>query len=84
MTQELEIVAPGETPEQAAANAERRERLIVLIGKIPGTCQNLLRAFLDEGLGLAEIAERENIPLGTVYPRFSRCVAELRRRLWQA
>ena len=84
LTQELEITAPGETPEQAAANAERRERLIGLIGQIPGTCQNLLRAFLDEGLGLAEIADRHNIPLGTIYPRFSRCVAELRRRLGQA
>jgi DNA-directed RNA polymerase specialized sigma24 family protein len=57
------------------------ELLVGLIGQIPGTCQNLLRAFLDEGLGLAEIANRQNVPLGTIYPRFSRCVAELRRRL---
>jgi RNA polymerase sigma factor (sigma-70 family) len=84
LTHELEIAAPGETPEQAAATAERRERLIGLIGQIPGTCRNLLGAFLDEGLALAEIADRENIPLGTIYPRFSRCVAELRRRLRQA
>jgi RNA polymerase sigma factor (sigma-70 family) len=81
LTQELEIMAPGETPEQAASNAERREHLIGLIGQIPGICENLLRAFLDEGLSLAEIAHRQNIPLGTIYPRFSRCVAELRRRL---
>jgi RNA polymerase sigma factor (sigma-70 family) len=57
LTQELEILDPGETPEQAAVNAERRERLIELIGRVPGSCQNLLRAFLDEGLSLAEIAE---------------------------
>lgn len=81
LTQELQIKAPGETPEQAAARAQRRARLMELIGQIPGTCQNLLRAFLDEGLGLAEIAGRENVPLGTIYPRFSRCVAELRRRI---
>ena len=81
LTQELQIVAPGESPEQAAANAERRERLIELIGRSPGTCQKLLRAFLEEGLGLAEIADRQNVPLGTIYPRFSRCVAELRRRV---
>jgi len=81
LTQELQIVAPGESPEQAAANAEQRERLIELIGRSPGICQNLLRAFLEEGLGLAEIADRQNVPLGTIYPRFSRCVAELRRRV---
>jgi len=84
LTQELQLVAPTESPEQAAANAERREALVRLIGKVPGTCQNLLLAFLKQGLSLAEIADQENIPLGTIYPRFSRCVAELRRRALQA
>jgi RNA polymerase sigma factor (sigma-70 family) len=81
LTQELQLRAPGESPEQAAVNAEWRERLVELIGRSSGTCQNLLRAFLEEGLGLAEIADRQNVPLGTIYPRFSRCVAELRRRV---
>ncbi len=84
LTLELQIAAPGDTPEQAAAKAEARERLMELIGRAPGSCQNLLRAFVDEGLSLAEIAQRENVPLGTIYPRFSRCVAELRRKLGQA
>jgi RNA polymerase sigma-70 factor (ECF subfamily) len=83
LTVELQLAAPGESPEQAAANAERLEALVRLIGKVPGTCQNLLLAFLKEGLSLAEIANRENIPAGTIYPRFSRCVAELRRRALQ-
>jgi len=84
LTLELEIAAPGDTPEQAAARVEGRERLMGLIGRVPGSCQNLLRAFVDEGLSLAEIAEREDVPLGTIYPRFSRCVAELRRKLTQS
>jgi RNA polymerase sigma factor (sigma-70 family) len=81
LTVEFEIAAPGDTPEQAAVRAERRERLMELIGRVPGHCQNLLRAFVDEGLSLVEIAQRESVPLGTIYPRFSRCVQELRRRL---
>jgi RNA polymerase sigma factor (sigma-70 family) len=84
LTQELQLVAPIESPEQAAANAERREALVRLIGKIAGACQNLLLLFLEEGLSLAEIADRQKIPVGTIYPRFARCVAELRRRAAQA
>jgi len=84
LTQELQLIAPMESPEQALANAERHEALVRLIGKVPGTCQNLLLAFLRQGLSLAEIADQENIPLGTIYPRFARCVAELRRRALQA
>jgi len=84
LTVELEVAAPGDTPEQAAVRVERRERLMELIGRVPGSCQNLLRAFVDEGLSLAEIAQREDVPLGTIYPRFSRCVAELRRKLSHA
>jgi RNA polymerase sigma factor (sigma-70 family) len=80
LTHELELVSPTESPEQAVAKTERREALVRLIGKIPGACQDLLLAFLEEGLSLAEIADRQKIPMGTVYPRFSRCVAELRRR----
>lgn len=81
LTEELQLVAPGESPETAAANAERLAALIELVGELPGTCRNLLVAFLNEGLSLAEIACDQSISVGTIYPRFSRCVAELRRRI---
>jgi RNA polymerase sigma factor (sigma-70 family) len=84
LTQELQLVAPTESPELAVAKAERHEALVRLIGKIPGACQSLLLAFLEDDLSLAEIAARQRIPMGTIYPRFSRCVAELRRRAAQA
>jgi len=83
LTQELGLVAWGESPEQAATRAEQHQHLVEMIGRIPGVCQDTLLAFLQEGLTLVEIAKRQNAPLGTIYPRFSRCVAELRRQLVQ-
>lgn len=79
LTEELQLAASGDTPEQAAANAERLERLMRLVRALSGTCPDVLLPFLRDGLSLAEIARRQNVPLGTIYPRFSRCVAELRR-----
>lgn len=81
LARENELASGDESPEQAMARTERREKLFRLVARLTGTCQNLLRAFLVEGLTLAEIARSQNVPLGTVYPRFSRCVAELRRRM---
>jgi RNA polymerase sigma factor (sigma-70 family) len=83
LTREAELVSPDESPEQAMARTERRERLFRLVARLTGSCQNVLVAFLVEGLSLAEIARRQDVPLGTIYPRFSRCVAELRRRIQQ-
>ena len=80
LTEELRLPALGESPEEAAARTERWEALLRQVGTLPGTCHNLLLPFLTEGLSLAEIARQRNLPEGTVYPRFSRCVAELRRR----
>jgi RNA polymerase sigma factor (sigma-70 family) len=81
LTHELKLVAQGDSAEQAAAKVERHEHLVELIGRIPGICQATLLAFLEEGLSLVEISRRQNIALGTIYPRFSRCVRELRRQL---
>jgi RNA polymerase sigma factor (sigma-70 family) len=83
LTEELQLAASGETPEQAAANAERLERLLRLVSALSGTCHGVLLPFLRDGLSLADIARRQNVPLGTIYPRFSRCVGELRRRMSQ-
>ncbi len=79
ITKELELTAPGDSPEQAAAKSEHREALARLVAKLPERCRNLLEDFIGKGKSLAEIARERNIPLGTVYPRFSRCIAELRR-----
>jgi RNA polymerase sigma factor (sigma-70 family) len=81
LTDEAHLVSQVESPEQAVAGAERREALLRLVTRLSGTCPDLLRVFLCEGLSLAEIARRQNIPIGTIYPRFARCVAELRRRV---
>jgi RNA polymerase sigma factor (sigma-70 family) len=81
LTEKVDLVERSESPEQAMARTERREQLFRGFGKLGDPCQNLLRAFLLEELSLAEIARRQNVPLGTIYPRFSRCVAELRRQM---
>jgi RNA polymerase sigma factor (sigma-70 family) len=81
LTRATELTSRDQSPEEAIVQKEQQEILLRLIGKLTGTCQNLLREFLLEGRSLAEIARRQTVPLGTVYPRFSRCVAELRRRV---
>jgi RNA polymerase sigma factor (sigma-70 family) len=81
LTEQLQLTSPGLSPEQAVANAERTESVLRLLGRLPDTCQSLLTSFLKEGLSLAEIARQHKIPEGTIYPRFSRCVAELRKRV---
>src|SRR5215469_13377134 len=74
LTEELQLTARGDSPEQAAAKAERLNSLIRLTGTLPGTCGDLLLPFLIEERSLAEIARFQNVPLGTIYPRFARCV----------
>jgi len=79
LTRASGLASRMESPEETIVRAEQQETLFRLIGRLTGTCQNLLRAFLIEERSLAEIARGQNVPLGTVYPRFSRCVAELQR-----
>ena len=81
LSEELELVDTRDSPERAAERAERREGLLRLVGSLAVPCQNLLLRFLQAGQSLAEIAREDGLPEGTVYPRFSRCVAELKRRL---
>ena len=73
-------VSTGEaSPEQVVAYSEERELLMKAVAQLPSRCRLLLEDFVARGKSLAEIAREQGIPLGTIYPRFSRCVAELRR-----
>jgi RNA polymerase sigma factor (sigma-70 family) len=73
-----ELRSSDSSPEQVAAESEQREILARVVAKLPERCRSLIGEFLS-GKTLAEIAVEHNVPLGTVYPRFSRCLAELRR-----
>ncbi len=79
VTEELQIAAQGDSPEQMAVESERREALMRALADLPERCRNLLGDFLSKRMTLAQIARKRNMPLGTIYPRFSRCVNELRR-----
>lgn len=79
VTEELQIAAQDISPEQMAVESERREALKRLLAELPERCRNLLEDFLGKQMTLVQIARERSIPLGTIYPRFSRCVNELRR-----
>jgi RNA polymerase sigma factor (sigma-70 family) len=74
-----ELRSSASSPEQVVAESEQREILAQVVAKLPEPCRSLIEEFLSSGKTLAEIAAERNVPLGTVYPRFSRCLAELRR-----
>jgi RNA polymerase sigma-70 factor (ECF subfamily) len=81
LTQGADLAAHSRSPEELASETERREAVLHLVDALPERCRRLLGQFLGRGLSLAEIARRESIPAGTIYPRFSRCVSELRARV---
>lgn len=70
--------APPPAPAREAA--AERERLAELLVRLPEADRELLLLRFGEGLKLAELAARLDLPLGTVKSRLSRALAALRRR----
>lgn len=68
-----ECAGDGDDPEEALLRKEHWTRIVWVIRKSSKECRRLLRQVLRQGLDYAEIAQRENIEVGTVKWRVSEC-----------
>jgi RNA polymerase sigma-70 factor (ECF subfamily) len=68
-------------PEIISWAARDREAVRVALGRLSASQRETLEIAFFEGLSYPEIAERENIPLGTVKSRAARALAALREAM---
>jgi RNA polymerase sigma-70 factor (ECF subfamily) len=68
-------------PERLASEAGEREKVRRALAKLPEAQRQTLEVAFFEGLSYPEIAERENVPLGTIKSRAARALAALRDAL---
>jgi RNA polymerase sigma-70 factor (ECF subfamily) len=69
------------TPETLTAAAAQREQVRRALASLPEVQRATLEIAFFEGLSYPEIAERENVPLGTIKSRAARAIATLREAL---
>ncbi len=74
------VVAP---PDVQLDDARDRERVRRVLATLPDAQRDTLLVAFYEGLSYPEIAERDNVPLGTVKSRAARAMAALRIALEQ-
>ena len=71
--------APAEAePADAAAAATRREDLIDALGGLPEDQREAVLLRFVDGLSLAEVADVQQVPIGTVKSRLHQAIAALR------
>jgi RNA polymerase sigma-70 factor (ECF subfamily) len=70
-----------DTPESIAAGATERLLLRRALASLPEVQRLTLEVAFFEGLSYSQIAERENVPLGTVKSRAARALTSLRKAL---
>lgn len=68
-------------PERQTAEAEGREKIRRALATLPEAQRQTLEVAFFEGLSYPEIAERENVPLGTIKSRAARALSALRDAL---
>lgn len=68
-------------PEQLARTAEHRRAIVSALDQLPAEQRTLIDAAYFEGYTQSELAERFNLPLGTVKTRIRTSMQELRRTL---
>jgi RNA polymerase sigma-70 factor (ECF subfamily) len=84
VTRELLASGPDalfETPESLATEAAERSKLRQALASLPEAQRATLEVAFFEGLSYAEIAMRENVPLGTIKSRAARALTSLRKAL---
>lgn len=85
-TDDLETVSltsavDADTPEEASIFAERRKQVRAALRKLTNEQRLLIETAFFEGLSHSEIAERFQLPLGTVKTRIRAGIAVLRKHL---
>src|SRR5712692_6467035 len=73
-------VAP-ESLAKALEQAENRRVIRELSEVLTPSCRRLMEAYMLDQRTLAEIAAAEGTKLGTIYPRWQRCLKEMRKIL---
>ena len=73
--------APGETPDEQAARAEERERIVRALGALPPRHRDIIVLSDLQGLSYREIADVLGIPMGTVMSRLHNARKRLRQIL---
>lgn len=74
-------LAPAADPEQFAASSEERRVIVDAIAALPPEQRLLIESAFYEGYTQSELAERFNLPLGTVKTRIRTGMQSLRRAL---
>jgi RNA polymerase sigma-70 factor, ECF subfamily len=72
---------PAANPELVARTAEHRRAIVAALDQLPAEQRSLIDAAYFEGYTQSELAERFNLPLGTVKTRIRTAMQELRRTL---
>lgn len=69
------------SPASQTSHAQESQRVRIAIASLPAAQRDTLEKAFFEGLSYPEIAERENVPLGTIKSRAARALATLRALL---
>ena len=83
----LEATAPAtgiQSPEAAVLDSERRQRLTDALAGLPGEQRQLIEAAFFEGYTHSELAQRFELPLGTVKTRIRLGMIAMRKGLEHA
>ncbi|SFS46403.1 RNA polymerase sigma factor [Saccharopolyspora flava] len=84
-TDHLEGAERSEAAENLVMRMVSASRLAQAFGALPQRCQQLLRVLaVTPEASYAQVSEALGIPRGTIGPKKSRCLAELRKRLFGA
>jgi RNA polymerase sigma-70 factor (ECF subfamily) len=75
------IPSPGRSPEEFASMNEERDRVRAALDELPGDQRRAVDYTYFEGLTIAEMAEREKIPLGTAKSRLRLALERMRRTM---
>jgi RNA polymerase sigma factor (sigma-70 family) len=70
---------PGPSPEQAAVDRSLRHQIDGALSVLDDEQRLMVRAYL-EGVSIIDMAERQNVPVGTMRARFERATRLLRGR----
>jgi RNA polymerase sigma-70 factor (ECF subfamily) len=73
--------APTANPEQLARTAEHHRAIVTALAQLPAEQRTLIDAAYFEGYTQSELAERFNLPLGTVKTRIRTAMQSLRSSL---